>query len=261
LNSHKKQGILFWDAHSFKTMNRLFLLILLGSFFQINAQTVSWEASYDFHLNLGLQQTYHATLHYGQSTSLFRWGKPVAIAEESGPYEFHIAAGTRDTLGSYTYADLDTGQLRSGIPHFNGKRYRVCEPIPEIQWEISSKTRDIGSFHCVLATGFFRGREYQVWFAPDFPVRAGPWKLFGLPGLVILARDLEDEIIFRLNRLTESRKNIFLPESAAGCIGISDFAELQRGMAAEMLQRMNAKLPRGSRVSLGKSNTMERFEW
>ena len=226
----------------------------------MNAQSDVWEATYDFHLDLGLQQTYRATLRYGRAASLFRWGPPVTIEEASDPYEFHIAAGARDTLGSYTYADLASGHLISGVPHFNGKRYLVCEPTPAIQWDISTKARKIASFHCVLATGVFRGREYEVWFTPDVPVRAGPWKLFGLPGLVVHASDLEGEIIFRLHKLAQANKEVYLPEKSANCISIEDFAELQEGMADEMLQRMNAKLPRGSRVTFGQRNTMERFD-
>ena len=43
--------------------------------------------------------------------------------------------------------------------------------------------------NCQRATGTFRGREWQVWFTYDIPYNYGPWKLGGLPGLILRAED------------------------------------------------------------------------
>jgi hypothetical protein len=38
----------------------------------------------------------------------------------------------------------------------------------------------------------FKGREYIVWYAPSIAYAEGPWKLGGLPGLILEAYDKED---------------------------------------------------------------------
>jgi GLPGLI family protein len=52
-----------------------------------------------------------------------------------------------------------------------------------------------------MAKGFVRGRDYTVWFAPDIPVSAGPWKLWGLPGLIVEARSDDGRVYFVLTSL------------------------------------------------------------
>ena len=58
-----------------------------------------------------------------------------------------------------------------------------------ISWELLNETKNINSFHCQKARGHFRGRTYTVWFTNDIPVSLGPWKLNGLPGLILEATD------------------------------------------------------------------------
>jgi len=58
-----------------------------------------------------------------------------------------------------------------------------------ISWELLNETKNINSFNCQKARGNFRGRTYTVWFTNDIPVSLGPWKLNGLPGLILEAAD------------------------------------------------------------------------
>ena len=38
-----------------------------------------------------------------------------------------------------------------------------------------------------MATTHFRGRDWKVWFSEEIPLPLGPWKLGGLPGLILAA--------------------------------------------------------------------------
>jgi len=58
-----------------------------------------------------------------------------------------------------------------------------------ISWELLNETKNINSFKCQKARGNFRGRTYIVWFTNEIPVSLGPWKLNGLPGLILEAKD------------------------------------------------------------------------
>ncbi|RQE01044.1 GLPGLI family protein, partial [Prevotella intermedia] len=40
---------------------------------------------------------------------------------------------------------------------------------------------------CKKATTNFRGRYWEVWYTEDIPISQGPWKLCGLPGMILKA--------------------------------------------------------------------------
>ncbi len=77
--------------------------------------------------------------------------------------------------------------------------YLIAGPMPAIDWKISGDTATFGGLHCQEATGHFKGRDYIVWFCPDLPVHTGPWKLNGLPGVIVDAHDTKNEVIFRFD--------------------------------------------------------------
>lgn len=76
--------------------------------------------------------------------------------------------------------------------------YLMKDEVKNITWKILNEQKDILKFKCQKAVANFRGRFYTVWFTKDVPVSNGPWKLFGLPGLIVKAEDLKQEITFEL---------------------------------------------------------------
>ena len=64
------------------------------------------------------------------------------------------------------------------------------------QWTIADSTREVLGYTCQQATADFRGRHWTAWFATDIPVSDGPWKLGGLPGLILEAYDKGHQYTF-----------------------------------------------------------------
>lgn len=77
--------------------------------------------------------------------------------------------------------------------------YLIAGQMPAIDWKISGDTATFGGLHCQGATGHFKGRDYIVWFCPDLPLHTGPWKLNGLPGVIVDAHDTKNEVIFQFD--------------------------------------------------------------
>lgn len=77
-----------------------------------------------------------------------------------------------------------------------GKLFSVEEKIPAIEWNITQETKEIKGLPCQKAIGDFKGRSYEAWFCSQLPYNNGPWKLGGLPGLIIEANDMKKEVVF-----------------------------------------------------------------
>lgn len=86
-------------------------------------------------------------------------------------------------------------------------KYRIEEPLPAIKWKITADTMSFGTLHCQKATGHFKGRDYTAWFCPDLPFHAGPWKLSGLPGLIVEAYDTNKEVQFTFDGMEAVTKS------------------------------------------------------
>ena len=74
--------------------------------------------------------------------------------------------------------------------------YLIEDTMPVIDWKISNDTATYGGLHCQKATGYFKGRVYTAWFCPDMPLHVGPWKLNGLPGVIVEAYDTKKDVQF-----------------------------------------------------------------
>ena len=83
----------------------------------------------------------------------------------------------------------------------------VKEIAPKINWEIEKETKKIGVFMCKKATTNFRGRDYTAWFTIEVALPFGPWKLNGLPGLILEAYDTNKNVYWYFKNIEYPTKN------------------------------------------------------
>ena len=123
--------------------------------------------------------------------------------------------------------------------------YLVEEDAPTIKWKISKDTASFSGVKCQKATTYFKGRNWIAWFAPDLAFQSGPWKLNGLPGLIIEAHDEKNEVKFQFagidkvlaeDKPTETDQTVTLPNGSTGTVKF-------RGMDGDTYLGNEIKLP------------------
>ena len=75
------------------------------------------------------------------------------------------------------------------MPSADFNQYRYTEPWPSMQWTLGAEKQTICGYQCQKATCHWRGRDYEAWFTSAIPMKSGPWKFGGLPGLIMKIYD------------------------------------------------------------------------
>lgn len=60
---------------------------------------------------------------------------------------------------------------------------------PKFSWKVQPEKAKIGEYNTQKATTEFGGRKWTAWFSKDLPFQDGPYKFYGLPGLIVKIED------------------------------------------------------------------------
>lgn len=97
---------------------------------------------------------------------------------------------------------------RHHIPFTDNLEVEYIEPEPPLIWEISEEIQTVCEYECRKAVTNFGGRRWIVWFTVEIPCAFGPWKLAGLPGLILKANDERGHYVFTAVSLKASEEPI-----------------------------------------------------
>lgn len=86
--------------------------------------------------------------------------------------------------------------------------FQYTEPYEAQTWEISDSTKNILGYECLMASSDYHGRHWTAWFTQEIPIQDGPWKLSGLPGLILEAHEQSGQHQFTATGINATSKPI-----------------------------------------------------
>jgi len=111
----------------------------------------------------------------------------------------------------YTVLKEPAKNLVSYHDGINSESFQYVEKPPLFTWRITPVKKTIAGHECQQAYAAFGGRMWEAWFARDVPVSDGPYKFYGLPGLILQVRDTHDHYVFRCFASTPTPSRSTLP--------------------------------------------------
>lgn len=142
-------------------------------------------------------KTDYLTLRAGKNVSAFYSAQLKTQDSISNRNVEYMLAIMRDKDAFRKSSEWERGAVFKNYPTgkvTNHTRHSLCSWIYEEEWEkptweITDSTCTIGEYECILAISEYRGRRWYAWFTPEIAISEGPWKLCGLPGLILEAHD------------------------------------------------------------------------
>lgn len=173
----------------------MFLLLSINAFSQ---DTEDIQISYTYLYRSSMEQKYPS-----EKTWLLSLGMNCS--------SFYPQATTKMMTGEF-YEDRWGMRVYKNIPSNGELIYResiltnilyYVEKIPGFQWKSLDGDSTVCNYPCQKAVTTFRGRTWVVWYTMDLPYSDGPWKLCGLPGLILKAEDTKGDFSFTAYKITK----------------------------------------------------------
>jgi len=239
-------------------MKKIIILIIIIISQSIFGQEVkSYLISYKY-LNIGLDESKDVNLYIkgNESLTIFHENDSLIDAssvDDEGNFNFNISGD--DKVGKRVYKNLKQEKIVFRDFYSKEGKLNPCiveEKLPKFNWVFGSDVKKIGDFLCNYAKLDFRGRTYEVWFNNQIPISHGPWKFYGLPGLIMEIKSKDLNISFTLNKIKESSSisdKIQIPNEGEK-ISFDDYVNFKENAINDFIKNLYSKLPRGAKIKL-----------
>ncbi len=92
--------------------------------------------------------------------------------------------------------------------------YETCEKRVPLKWTLIDDTLTVCGYLCHSATTTLHGKTWMAYYTEEIPSSAGPWKLNGLPGLILHAVDAEQIHAFTAEAIQSDGSTIYYEHNA-----------------------------------------------
>ena len=119
-----------------------------------------------------------------------------------------------------SYPEMKIQYMEKIVNGFTPQNIAYNEDV-NFNWSILSDKVKIGTYTTQKATTEFGGRKWTAWFSTDIPFQDGPYKFYGLPGLIVKIEDDGGNYSWELkgNKKIENFSDITYAETISGSGG------------------------------------------
>lgn len=244
-------------AYILKNIGCSFLIIfILVSNQSLIAQDDIYIIDYVEVSNTSRNGTFYHQLIFNQNKAIFKQAKnfePDSEFEDSAEgrsFRADIPFSNED-LDYYSSNPYD--EIFNYRHNYSGKSLYVKDTI-SMAWKLIDEKKEILGFTCHKASTYFRGRFYDAWFTLELNFPYGPWKLNGLPGVILEVKDKKDGIAFYARKLEIKKAliNNYLDdeiEKRKKFLSFGKYCSERKEILKRNRKKIESKMPSGVRFA------------
>lgn len=133
---------------------------------------------------------------------------------------------------------------------------------------IDEKQKKIAGYTCYKATGVFRGTNITAYFNKDLPYSAGPFKFYGLPGLILEIRpDNMDHEIWKAESVDtdDQSKIVYKPQFLnKDKISLKEYVAAKEERMNKIFAKVTNSIPSGMKAQVKNNQRFtveQKYEW
>lgn len=245
----------------------IFLVYGIGCFAQKSVQA---QVTYQMYRDGDWPVKFPGILHIDGSTTIYQGQLTLKKDWDNGKEVSMPYPGTGKPMDDYIKINHATKEIYFFDQLPGSGSVFIKDIYPAMSWNITKEQKVIGSYDCIKATTTYRGRGWTAWFTPSITAPYGPWKLHGLPGLILEAYDEEKILTINFTKI-EMRKSALISKpftSLRRCrntkaVPYEKFLQDRDEAMENILQKMKTTYP-AAEMTLGKAlrNGLEiKYEW
>ncbi|HAE68309.1 MULTISPECIES: GLPGLI family protein [Sphingobacterium] len=195
---------------------------------------------------------------YYTSYSSKRMQEEVKKQMEDPAFSGNLTLTTRSSPSSSSYLINPDQNKITEVISVASDHFSITSPYPTQDWEILGDRKEIGGYNCQNAKATFKGRTYIAWFTTELPFSYGPWKLHGLPGLILDARDTKNEVIFAyagFDKIEDGKTFVELPQNTIASTA-DEVKKIQEAFKANPQAYMQAQSGKNRAINVGSNGNI-----
>jgi len=199
---------------------RILLLLTILLHFNItlsqqNNSINSAEAEYTCFIDSDMPTSLYTTLYINNNVSIFKEKTSTATRGQlKGDDGSSTTIGPSIIFEPYLKIDRNKKTLQF-FDMIGSNTFLIEDQYPQLNWTITEEVKLIAGFSCNKALADYRGRKWIAWFTTEIPLSFGPWKLHGLPGLILEATDSTNKYTWKAVKVTYTKSKLFDTEFAS----------------------------------------------
>lgn len=90
------------------------------------------------------------------------------------------------------------------------KPFLVKDTMNIFKWKLHPEKKTLLGYDCQKATVSYRGSNYTAYFTSEIPIQTGPWKFYGLPGLILQVQSNDGTLKIDADKINIQNKNLVI---------------------------------------------------